>query len=131
MLTKVIFVKDSEPFPYEFDGIFGDFMDGIRENIESGKLDPENITSILSSIGQEKESTEQPGTDKMRTATRFIAGDPHDNLAMIAEAIAFYARRSVRPEVVCGLVCDSAMDKCRTFDTQDARIILPDKRIIH
>ena len=127
MLTKVIFVKDAELFAYEFDGLLGEFMDGIRKNIETGKLNPENITSIVSNIGQEGDED----SDRM-TIVRFMAGDPHVALSMIAEAIATYANRADRPEVLCGLVCDSAMKKCSTFDTQDSsRIVVPDKRIVH
>ena len=126
-MTKVIFVRDSEPFAYEFDGIMGKFFEGIHEHIESGKLNPENVNSLVAIVGQ---TEDQPGERQL--ALRYITGDPHVGLEMLSEAIAFFAKQVNRPEVLCGLVCDSAMNKCRTFDTQDSsRIVVPDKRIIH
>lgn len=125
-MTKVIFVKDAEPFAYEFDGIMGKFFEGIHDHIESGKLNPENVNSMVAIVGQ---IADQP--EERQMAVRYITGDPHVGLAMLSEAIAFFAKQVDRPEVLCGLVCDSAMNKCRTFDTQDARIIVPEKRIIH
>ena len=126
-MTKVIFVRDSEPFAYEFDGIMGKFFEGIHEHIVSGKLNPENVNSLVAIVGTNRGSAGK--NDKL--AVRYITGDPHVGLAMLSEAIAFFAKQADRPEVLCGLVCDSAMNKCRTFDTQDARIIVPEKRIIH
>ena len=126
-MTKVIFVRDLEPFAYEFDGIMGKFFEGIHEHIESGKLNPENVNSLVAIVGQ---IDDQQGERQL--ALRYITGDPHVGLAMLSEAIAFFAKQVNRPEVLCGLVCDSAMQKCRTFDTQDSsRIVVPDKRIIH
>ena len=125
-MTKVIFVRDSEPFAYEFDGIMGKFFEGIHEHIESGKLNPENVNSMVAIVGQIEDQPEE-----RQLAVRYITGDPHVGLAMLSEAIAFFAKQVDRPEVLCGLVCDSAMNKCRTCDTQDARIIVPEKRIIH
>ena len=125
-MTKVIFVRDLEPFAYEFDGIMGKFFEGIHEHIESGKLNPENVNSLVAIVGQ---IDDQQGERQL--ALRYITGDPHVGLAMLSEAIAFFAKQVNPPEVLCDLVCDSAMKKCRTFDTQDARIIVPEKRIIH
>ena len=126
-MTKVIFVRDSEPFAYEFDGIMGKFFEGIHEHIVSGKLNPENVNSLVAIVGQ---IDDQQGERQL--ALRYITGDPHVGLAMLSEAIAFFAKQVNRPEVLCGLVCDSAMKKCRTFDTQDSsRIVVPDKRIVH
>lgn len=126
-MTKVIFVKDAEPFAYEFDGIMGKFFEGIHEHIISGKLNPENVNSLVAIVGQIEDQPEE-----RQLAVRYITGDPHVGLAMLSEAITFFAKQVDRPEVLCGLVCDSAMNKCRTFDTQDSsRIVVPDKRIIH
>lgn len=125
-MAKVIFVKDSEPFPYEFDGMFGKFMEGIGKGLESGTLNPSDITAIMSYVGQTNDA--QP--DK-QDVSRFIAGDPYVNLVMIADAIAFYAKQSSNPEAFCGMVCDSAMRRCGTFEPQEPHIIVPDKRILH
>ena len=126
MPIKVIFVKDSEPFPYEIGGILGHFLENLRDMLESGKLNPSAITAMIVNLAQSDENNPQ-----IINAVGVTEGSLEHLLEMLAKTIARIALQSRSPEVVCGKICDSAIRRCRLEPRDASRIVTPDKKIIH